>query len=95
MKKLRLTCIAALLLATGAAHPSEYHAIQCGKKRIYVLGHHGFSYYEIKGDKINDQALPDRWFRQTVNKDNKDWYFHGRLCHRIPCDKITLQPCDN
>jgi hypothetical protein len=53
-----------LLLATGMAHASSYHAIQ-----------------------------PDRWFRQT---DNGDWYFHGKLCPRIPCDKIiTLQPCDN
>ena len=56
---LLMTVVAALFLATGTAHASEYHAIQCGKKRIYVLGHHGFSYYEIKGDKINDQALPD------------------------------------
>jgi hypothetical protein len=40
--KLFLTSIAALLLATGMAHASSYHAIQCGKKRIYVLGHHGF-----------------------------------------------------
>jgi hypothetical protein len=90
--KLLLTGVAALLLATGIAHASEYHAIQCGKKRIYVLGHHGYSFYEIKEDKRNDQALPDRWFSQTANGD---WYFRGKLCHRIPCDKITLKPCDN
>jgi hypothetical protein len=90
--KLFLTAVAALFL-TGAAHASEYHLIQCGKKRIYILGHHGFSFYEIKGDKRNDQALLDRGFRQS---DNGDWYFHGKLCPRIPCDKIiTLQPCDN
>jgi hypothetical protein len=69
MKTLLLAGVAALFLATGTAHASEYHAIQCGKKRIYVLGHHGFSFYEIKGDKRNDQALPDRWFRQTANKE--------------------------
>jgi hypothetical protein len=91
MKKLLLTSIAALFLATGMAHASSYHAVQCGKKRIYVLGHHGFSFYEIKGHKRNDQALPDRWFRQT----DGNWYFHGKLCPRIPCDKIALQPCDN
>jgi hypothetical protein len=83
MKRILLAGVAALFLATGTAHASDYYAIQCGKKRIFVLGHHGYSFTDVVADK----ELPSRHF-QAVNgqSDRISWRYRGRRCvERIQC----------
>jgi hypothetical protein len=53
MKKLFLTGVAALFLATGAALANEESLHRCGKRLIYVWGHHGFIFALLpKGDAV-------------------------------------------
>jgi len=80
MKKLLLTGIAALLLATGTAHANENFYVQCGRKVVNVFGHHGFSFSEVVNGK-EGRELPVRAFR--LDRDH-NVYFRGRKCFCIP-----------
>jgi hypothetical protein len=74
--KVLLTGIAALFLAIGTAQATENYLVQCGTKLVEVLGHHGYSFFEIKkGDR--QRELPSRAFRFDKN-DNL--YFRGHKC---------------
>jgi hypothetical protein len=80
MKKLFLSGIAALLLATGTAQATESYFVQCGHKLVNVYGHHGpLTFTEIiKGQQ--GRELSSRMFRFH----GADLYFHGRKCFCIP-----------
>jgi hypothetical protein len=68
--------IAALFLATGTAHASEYYLAQCGSKLVYVLGHHGYTFSQIDVDGNLMRELPIRLFRFT----GIALYFRGHKC---------------
>jgi hypothetical protein len=79
MKKVLLTGIAAVFLATGTAQATENYFVQCGHKLVNVYGHHGYTFTEIiKGQERRE--LSSRMFRF----DGGDLYFHGRKCFCIP-----------
>jgi hypothetical protein len=85
MKKLLLTAIAALLLATGTAQSTEDWLDRCGKHLIHTYGHHGYMFFLMpKGaSRIHDddrkRQLPDKLFRID---DDGNLYFRGRKCKR-------------
>jgi hypothetical protein len=76
MKKLLLTGIAALLLATGTAHATSFEITVCGNKLVYIHGHHGYTYYQWIGDK--ERELPSKLFRR-----GNRLYFRGRKCQPV------------
>jgi hypothetical protein len=78
MKKLFLTSIAALLLATGTALANRQAHYQCGKDLIFVNMGKGFTHYELVLDKADRRPLPSRFFRW--NDYNGALYYRGRKC---------------
>jgi hypothetical protein len=75
MKKLLLTTMAALLLATGTANATEMYDARCGNKTISIFARHGWMFSE------GEKELPTRLFRVSQDKDGKRViYFRGRKC---------------
>jgi hypothetical protein len=87
MKKLLLTGIAALLLATGTAHAMPYEAYRCGRHQINMIpgkyhtigngctkGCDGKSHYYAAGD-----SPVDRWIKETANGIT----FKGKQCRQL------------
>jgi hypothetical protein len=86
VKKLLLTSIAALFLATGAAHATEMFHAQCGHKLIYVFGRNGWSF-----GTQEEGELPERQFRLGFDKKGmRTLYFRVRKCHHY-VDEISGQ----
>ena len=86
MKKLLLTGIAVLFLATGTAQATENYFLQCGPRLVNVYGHHGFTYSEIiKGEPRELSSHTSHMFRAKGDS----WYFYGRKCFRIPAMEQT------
>ena len=88
MKKTFLTGVAALLLATGAAHAMPYAAYRCGRHQIEMIpgkyhttgngctkGCDGKSHY-YAGDNIHNV---DRWIKETANGIT----FKGKQCRQL------------
>ena len=85
-KKTLFAGIAALLLATGAAHATETFHAQCGHKLIYVFGRNGWSFTTQE-----EGELPERQFRLGFDKKGmRTLYFRGRKCHHY-VDEISGQ----
>jgi len=85
IKKLLLTSVAALFLATGTAQANEDFDVQCGNKRVHVYGHHGWEFTEIRRSRefreiTWSRRLPERFFRM---EDDRTIYFHGRKCRNL------------
>jgi hypothetical protein len=81
MKKLLLTGIAALFLATGAAHAGchDYY-FRCGNKLVNVYGCREWSFSEITGPGKGHE-LPSHAFRMRYKgAPNGGLYFRGRKC---------------
>jgi hypothetical protein len=75
MKKLFLTGLAALFLATGTAHATEMYDARCGNRTISIFARHGWIFSE------DEKELPERLFRISQGKDGKRViYFRGRKC---------------
>ena len=51
MKKLFLTGVAVLFLATGAAHATERYLVRCAGQVFTVYGHHGYMFF--RGEPAN------------------------------------------
>jgi len=67
-------CVVLSVLSAPGAHASEYYLALCGRKLVYVLGHHGYSFSQIVDG--NERELPSRLFRW----DASDLYFRGHKC---------------
>ena len=78
MNKIFLASVAALLLATGAAHAERQAYYQCGKDVVFVNTGKGFTDYELVIDEKKDRRLPGRFFRW--NNSNGVLYYRGRKC---------------
>ena len=67
MKRLFLTGIAALLLATGTlrlAQATERYSVRCKGQLFTVYGHHGHMFFSGEPENNDEKkALPDRLFR--------------------------------
>jgi hypothetical protein len=77
MKKLFLTSVTVLLLATGTAHASSFWVTVCGNKLVSILGHHGYSFEQIIDDERRE--LPAQLFNWTKS----GLYFRGRKCQPL------------
>jgi hypothetical protein len=80
-KKLLLTSIAALFLATGTANAGchEYY-FRCDNKLVYVQGCTNWSFSEIIS-KEKGVDLPSHAFRMRVRgAPNAGLYFRGQKC---------------
>jgi len=89
MKKLFLTGIATLFLATGAAYATERYYVQCGSRIVYVFGHQGYTFTEIingkEGRKLS--ARPFRFDGDSV------LHFRGHKCFCIPWEEEGVDKC--
>jgi hypothetical protein len=89
MKKILLTSIAALFLATGTANATNQHEFQCGNVTVrYEVGK------RFEGEEVRyvyhlsfiEMPSPDVWhtFRFKRGKDNLDApYLSGKRCKVI------------
>jgi hypothetical protein len=75
MKKLLLTTIAALFLATGAAQANSNWTFLCGGMTVYVLGHHGYEYATE-----DERILPPQKFKWRWANSGPILYYRGRKC---------------
>jgi hypothetical protein len=91
MKKLLLTAIAALLLATGTAHANDNWLAKCGAQFFVVYCHHGCSFNrsDANGNEEGPE-VPQRLFRLRVSGNgetfNETLFFRGRKCKYVPND---------
>jgi hypothetical protein len=94
MKKLLLTGIAALLLATGTARltqATERYSVRCKGQLFTVYGHHGYMFFRGEPeDNDEKKALPDRLFRFGDDA----LYFRGHKCKYVR-DRLYVEPADS
>jgi hypothetical protein len=72
--------VLSVLTTAPGAHANESYFSLCGDKPIYVFGHHGFSFSQMKNGKAYE--LDGQLFRFG---DGGTLYFRGRKCLMIEC----------